>query len=561
MAGGEKMTNAKIVLSKLAHSQRLKSFHTNAALILTTLLVVVATTSVATAQTYTDLFNFDGTHGTGPIGILAQGRDGNLLGTTGYGGTNSNCSGGCGVVFRVTPSGKGRVLYNFDGAHGGQPEGGLTLGSGGDFYGTTWEGGANGYGTIFKITKTGSLTNLYSFCAQSGCADGDYPAAAPIQGADGNFYGTASNGTAYKITSSGAFTSLRLTDGNSFAPLLQASDGNFYGTTINGGSNGDGTVLKMTPKGVVTIVHSFDDTDGASPYFATVIQDADGNFYGTTAGGGSYGEGVVFKLTPHGAITVVHNFPDPNYPNDGNYPWGGLVQATDGNFYGVTVNGGTDNCGVIFQITPAGAYSILYNFDRKSGSNPESTPMQHTNGKIYGLAEGGTSGSGVVYSLDMGLGPFVRLVSTSGKVEKTVEVLGQGFTNTTAVAFNGTPATFSVISDTYLRATVPSGTTTGPLTVTTPGGTLTSNKPFRVTPVILSFSPTSGAVGTSVTITGNGLTQTTRVTFGGVKATSFTVNSDTQVMATVPTGAQTGHIAITTTGGWTWSTGIFTVTQ
>ncbi len=206
---------------------------------------------------------------------------------------------------------------------------------------------------------------------------------------------------------------------------------------------------------------------------------------------------------------MLHNFPDPNYPNDGCSPDAGLVQATDGNFYGVTVAGGTTGNGVIFQITPAGAYSILYNFDGTHGANPESTPMQHTNGKIYGLTYGGgTCRQGVVYSFDMGLGPFVSLVSTTGKVGKTVEVLGQGFTGTTAVSFNGTAATFKVGSDTYLKATVPSGATTGSVTVTTPGGTLTSNKPFRVTPKILSFNPTSGPVGTSVTITGNSLTQT-----------------------------------------------------
>ena len=200
-----------------------------------------------------------------------------------------------------------------------------------------------------------------------------------------------------------------------------------------------------------------------------MIQGNDGNFYGTAAGGGSYRQGVVFKLTPQGAITLLHEFADPNYLNDGQYPFAGLVQANDGNFYGVTYEGGTTGYGVIFQITPAGAYSILYNFDGTHGRYPESTPMQHTNGKIYGLTNiGGTNGAGVVYSFDMGLAPFVRLVSTTGKVGKTIEVLGQGFTGTTAVSFNGTAATFIVVSDTYLKATVPSGATTGFVTVTTP---------------------------------------------------------------------------------------------
>ena len=159
-----------------------------------------------------------------------------------------------------------------------------------------------------------------------------------------------------------------------------------------------------------------------------------------------------------------------------------LVQATDGNFYGTADGGGVNGYGVIFRVSPAGDYSVLYNFDFTHGEEP-CTAMQHSNGKIYGTTfQGGTHNMGVAYSLDVGLAPFVRLVSTSGKVGKTVEVLGQGFTGTTAVSFNGTPAAFTVVSDTYLTATVPSGATTGFVTVTTPGGTLKSNQEFRVKP-------------------------------------------------------------------------------
>jgi hypothetical protein len=129
------------------------------------------------------------------------------------------------------------------------------------------------------------------------------------------------------------------------------------------------------------------------------------------------------------------------------------------------------------------------------------------------------------------------------------------------VSFGGTSAKFQIVSDTYLTAIVPNGATTTSVTVKTSAGTLTSNRVFRVTPQILSFSPTSGAVGTSVTITGVSLKQATKVAFGGVAAASFTVNSDKQVTATVPTGAKTGHITITTPGGVAASSGVFTVTQ
>ena len=311
------------------------------------------------------------------------------------------------------------------------------------------------------------------------------PEAAPIQGTDGSFYGTTSAGTAYKMTSSGTFTSLGSLPGQSSAPLLQATNGNFYGTTQNGGNSNDGSIFKMTRNGVMTVVHSFGGR--SSQPVGPVIQGSDGNFYGTTAYGGSdsclaYLCGTVFKLTPQRTFTVLHNFGD--VVNDGRTPYAGLLQATDGNFYGVTVTGGTMGYGVIFQITPTGAYSILYNFDGTHGASPhESTPTQHTNGKIYGLTEsGGTYNQGVVYCFDMGLAPFVSLVSASGKVGKTIEVLGQGFTGTTVVSLNGTAATFTVVSDTYLKATVPSGATTGFVTVTTPSGTLTSNKPFTVRP-------------------------------------------------------------------------------
>jgi hypothetical protein len=215
---------------------------------------------------------------------------------------------------------------------------------------------------------------------------------------------------------------------------------------------------------------------------------------------------------------------------------------------------------VIFQITPAGAYSILHYFDGTDGASPYSSVAQHTNGKFYGSAVlGGSSDLGDLYSVDLGLAPFVSLVSVVGKPGRTIEILGQGFIGTTDVYFNGTPTTFKVFSDTDMTAVVPEGVTTGPVTVTTPSGSLTSNKPFRVPPAILSFSPSSGPVGTHVTLTGTGLMLTTFVRFAGTSAT-FTVNSDTQVTATVPAGAKTGGIQLTTLGGQVYSQGTFTVT-
>jgi hypothetical protein len=163
-------------------------------------------------------------------------------------------------------------------------------------------------------------------------------------------------------------------------------------------------------------------------------------------------------------------------------------------------------------------------------------------------------GGSVFYSLDVGLKPLVNLITWTATVGKTVEILGQGFTGTTGVSFNGIAAKFKNVSDTYMTATVPAGALTGPVTVTTFTSSLPSNRSFLVTPQINSFTPASGVVGTSVTITGVSLTQTTGLTIGG-KAASFKVKSDTQVTATVPAGAKTGKtITITTPGGTASST-------
>src|SRR3984957_2228285 len=518
---------------------------------------------VAHAQTYSDLYNFGDGSGD-PLnpqysGIVAQGRDGNLYSTTPKGGTGS------GTVFQMTPQGKVTVLYNFDVTHGKVPYGGLTLGTDGNFYGTTSAGGSTNLGVVFKITPAGALTVLHTFAS----ADGYSPYSPPIQAADGNFYGTtifggaSAYGTVYKMTPTGALTVLHSFDlANGETPyglLVQGNDGNFYGTAYAGvGANRYGMVYKVTGKGVFTILHAFDLTDGGDP-IAGLVLGKDGNFYGTTFNGGSVGYGNVFKITPAGALTVLHSFTPAS---DGGTPYGGLVQATDGNFYGVGYLGGTKDDGTIFRITPGGTFSVRYNFDGTHGSLPMVTLLQHTTGTLYGDTNtGGSHNTGAFYSLKASLAPYAALLPTSGKVGKSIGILGQGFNSATGVSFDGTAATFKISSDTFLTATVPAGAKTGVVTVTIPGGNLKSKINFRVIPTIKSFSPTSGSVGTPVAIKGVSLTQTSKVTFGGVKATTVVVNSDTQVTANVPSGAKTGKIAITTPGGTATSSGVFTVTQ
>jgi uncharacterized repeat protein (TIGR03803 family) len=529
----------------------------------------------ASAQTYTVLHTY-------PIGsgnysgiaapqVMSQGRDGNLYSTIQNDGTKN-----VGTVYSMTTAGTLSTVYSFcaltsctDGAY---PWGGVTLGFDGNFYGTTQGGGTHAAGTVFKVTPTGTLTTLWNFANGT---DESAPVYTTVQGQDGNMYGVSEEqyngqyGAFFKVSASGVFKALRdfnYTNGANPNLPTQGTDGNFYGTTQFGGDPTCkcGVVYKATPAGAITVLHAFKGypTDGNRP-IGILVQGPDGNFYGTTyKGGTTNGNGTVFKITPTGVLTLLHSFNYGNGNFDAQLPEAGLTLGTDGNFYGVTANGGTKNAGAIFKITPAGSESVLYSFCSvtcNDGFSPTTPLVLHTDGKFYGNTNGNSLGGSVFYSFDMGFKPLVDLVTWSAKVGKTVEILGQGFTGTTAVSFNGTNASFTNVSDTYMTATVPAGALTGTVTVTTFTSTMKSNRAFLVTPQIKSFTPTSGIVGTAVTITGVSLTQTTKVTIGG-KPASFTVNSDTQVTATVPPGAKTGaKITITTPGGIGSSPLAFTV--
>jgi len=319
--------------------------------------------------------------------------------------------------------------------------------------------------------------------------DGDDPPAPPIQATDGNFYGTTyyggahgENGTVFRITPSGMLTSLYSFDSthgaNPLGGLVQGANGNFYGTTQGGGRDGIGTIFGITPKGTLATLHSFDETDGAVPQ-AGLTLGSDGNFYGTTTDGGAYdGNGTVFKITPKGALTTIYNFcPQTGCP-DGGRSYTGLVLGTDGNFYGTTEFGGAYGFGTVFQITPDGTLTTLHSYDVTDGQDSEGL-IQDTNGALYGTTEtGGAYGDGTVFSLSVGLGPFVKTNPAAGKVGATVGILGTNLTGATGVKFNGTATAFRVVSKTFIEAKVPSGATTGKVTVQLPSGALSSNVPF-----------------------------------------------------------------------------------
>lgn len=469
------------------------------------------------------LANFDGANGANPFASLVQGLNGDLYGTAEFAGANCTPEQGCGTVFEVAPDGLLVTLYSFcqraNCEDGAGPRAALVETIDGTFYGTTENNGAHGKGVVFKITPTGTFTTLYNFCQQRGCVDGANPVAGLVQGA-GNFYGTTRYGGANNYgevfeISIDSFTVLHsfcsqpdCSDGAyPDGPLVRATNGNFYGITRAGGisgcnlGGGCGTVFKISPAGAFQLLYSFcaqlNCTDGANPEDG-LLEATDGNLYGTTEYGGSGSEcgagacGTIFKITLDGKLTTLYNFCLQVGCPDGAFPYAGLVEGTDGNLYGTTSYGGASLYdGTIFRVTKNGKLTTLYSFcsepNCSDGSQPLGGLVQDTDGMFYGTTYAGgvasctaTNGCGTVFSLDVGLSPFVAFVRNAGSVGETGPILGQGLAGATNVMLNGVPANFTVVSDTYIRATVPPGATTGYVTVSTPTRVLTSNVPFHV---------------------------------------------------------------------------------
>ena len=363
--------------------------------------------------------------GLNPSGGVIQAKNAPwLYGTTLNGGASDN-----GTAFKMATSGSFAVLHSFTyGSDGSIPEAGLVQGSDGNFYGTTSQGGSASSGTVFKMTSAGTVTSLYSFL---GGNDGSHPIASLIQGADGKLYGTAHQGgtngagSVFSLTTNGAFVPLVSFDWNKgfypMASLVQAANGLFYGTTSYGGTNGAGTVFTLTTNGVLTTLVSFKQSNGASPVGA-LIQASDGLFYGTTSSGGTNGGwGTVFRMIPDGTLTTLYSF---GY-DDGAKPEAGLVQGTDGNFYGTTSEGGWCGQGTVFRLTTNGVLTTLVWFNGVNGAEPQSPLIQLRDGSFCGTAAcGGTgynggrnSGDGLVFRLILPMflsNAFTQDVATVG---------------------------------------------------------------------------------------------------------------------------------------------------
>lgn len=345
------------------------------------------------SYTYSVLYNFcsqpDCADGDEPFASLIKDASGNFYGTTSMGGANTGCSPyRCGTVFKLDSSGNYSVLYSFcaqaNCADGEQPYAGLFEDSSGNLYGTTQYGGTGLGGTVFKLDPGGHYSVLYNFCSQTNCADGGEPFAGLIEDASGNFYGTTNRGGA--------------TNPNCPYP------------------SGCGTVFRLDRAGNETVLYSFcsqaNCADGYLPY-AGLIEDASGNFYGTTFLGGSSGGGVIFKLDSAGNYTVVYTFCSQVNCTDGYYPYAGLIQDPSGNLYGTTYSGGNTNGGVgigggtVFKLDKAGNYTVLHTFCTQlnctDGGNSEASVIRDSSGNLYGTTTlGGPPGAsgGTIFKID-----------------------------------------------------------------------------------------------------------------------------------------------------------------
>jgi len=505
---------------------------------------------------------------------LIKGLDGNFYGTTISGGSTvaADPAGlGFGSIFKMTPAGVVTIVHSFkdgsvanDGAH---PYDALTIGSDGNFYGTTHQGGSADLGTVFKMTQAGVVTILHSFGDGSVTNDGAFPYATLVEGVDGAFYGTTFNGgsatfgTIFKTTPAGVTTILHsFADGsitgdgfNPYASLIKASDGKFYGTTFEGGTAGDGTAFQMTPAGTVTILHSFVDgtvtNDGSNPV-AGLMEASDGNFYGTTDIGGSANAGTVFKMTSAGAVTILHSFLDGSVTNDGANPFAALLQGADGTFYGTTNNGGL-GFGSVFNMTAAGVVTILHKCGdpgtitgpfTNDGSTPVAALLEDSDGHFYGTTQNGGSASfGSIFRLST-LNFVVSLpANTTAGIPFNITVTAFNFAGNVATGYGGTV---------HFTSDDPTATLPADITLTNGTGKIQATL-TRATTVTIRARDTNdiGLTGTGSTIVApnifDHLTVTAPATSNTGSGIAVTVSARDQYENIVPTFGDTLHFTST----------------
>jgi uncharacterized repeat protein (TIGR03803 family) len=501
----------------------------------------------------TTLVPFAGANGSNPAGGLTAGGDGNLYGTTNLGGVYNK-----GTFYRFTLDGTLTKLASFTAATGSSPANGVTLGFDGNFYGTTLADGDKSAGTAYRVTRNGAMTKLASF----GDTEGYFPQDGVIQGADGYLYGATGiggsggegtvfritqygttstlarftdddggptplaqgpdgalyvatsfggahdGGNVYKVTLNGTRTKLadlNTTTGKEALDLLRGQDGNFYGLTAQGGSHNAGTIFRLTPAGAITLFATLDLRSSSSSF----SQDADGNFYGTTEASIGHDDGIAFKVNSAGVESTIGVFEDTKQHIVA--PLGGITRGPDGNFYGVAAQHNlqhNDFTDVLYRLTPAGTITPL------TPAPGASHLLRMTDGSFFGTTDDFENNRGAIFR-----------ATTAGLMESWPV-----FNTLHGYRASGrmTPA-----SDGYVYGT------------TGAGGTLDAGVLYRFTtnaPQLLAISQASARPREFIILSGRHLAGTTAVSFNGVTARSFTIDTSTRITVEVPPGANAGPI-------------------
>lgn len=379
------------------------------------------------AQTFIELYAFNSTgnlsDGAWPEASVVLDSSGNLYGTTFFGGAGTGCDInylGCGVVFKVDPSGSETLLHAFGGAQDGwNPTARVILDPAGNLYGTTQFGGVYGYGTVFKIDTANNYSILHNF--QRG-ADGANPNAGLVQDASGNLYGITRYGghgcsgqgcgTVFRINASGQEAILhRFADGGDGASPLGGvavdSSGNIYGTTWAGGIFDYGTVFEIETSGQEKVLYHFSGgSDGANP-LGGLLLDPSGNLYGTASSAGSSHLGTIFTISAAGTESNLYTFTGGT---DGAYPYSHLIMDSSGNLYGTAAQGGTAGVGSVFELSGS-TLTVLYDFAGSTGTGgdgafPMGGVVMDSAGNLYGTAaQAGVNGWGAVFEIQMSVPP------------------------------------------------------------------------------------------------------------------------------------------------------------
>ena len=565
----------------------------------------------AQAQTFTTFYDFgspaDGTNGTFP-NCLIVGTDGNLYGTAAGGGTN-----GSGTAFKLTTEGTFTLLHTFCNTIvcPGAPEvpNGIVQGADGNLYGTTSLGGSNDEGAVFKLTTQGTFSTLYSFCSVTNdgiCLDGNTPKVPLILGSDGSFYGTTTGGgsndegTVFRITSEGTLTTIYHIPNSAAVglitqvPIYQGSDSNFYGTSNSGGTEGNGLVFQLTSQGTFTAIYNFCTAtkteapcvDGTSP-LAPVIE-VSGNLYGTTRDGGELsvegleGGGTVFSMPLNGlspgSLVPFANFCNAGCTNgEGQDPTSALVFGSDSNFYGTTSEGGAGG-GVVYQVTSQGTLTTVHEFCSVTNSShacldgsietdhQAAAIVQGHDGNFYGVTDGGgAEGDGIVFKLNMGLGPIGPSCTYSINPTNDVFNAAGGSSTVSVIASNGCAWTatnnnsfititsgssgsgngtvhYSVAANTSSNQQVGTMTIAGETFTVTESGTTSSSGSctYTLSPTNITLTAKGGAKSVSVKAKGSQCTWTAVSNDSFITITSGgTCTGNSKVVYSVPGNTNT----------------------